>query len=299
MKNVVVLAGIFSCLILTYANEHATPETPSRVLLLPFTVDAAVEDPWEGLAPVLALQTRVTNPERLIPFTACRRKLNQYGMSIVVPVSLATRVKLAADLEADLLVSGHLEQDRLVLQLYYTGNQQLERMVLEKKGDAQYPDQIAGLIGLPFDAPSTRQYDLFRVWASIYYLEEPENARTTVDKLLEHDLTGWLFVQEYLDLFGDPGSNLSNAADLAYWRDFFLKKQHYARAANLSQRTMELRHNPRDLIAHARILLAVGDQDQACDYLKKAESFGFTDQALQAHLRDCAKRLSEDTTKTN
>lgn len=294
MKGFFVFATIFIITSFSPGEDRVEEVAPFRILLLPFTVDPQVEDPWEGLAPVLALQSRASSDRRLVPFTACRRKLNEYGMSVVLPTSMATRIKLARDLDADLLVSGHLEKDRLIMLIYDASQRSLERRVLREEDRSQYLVKMAGILNLSPLPLMTRQYDLYRVWASIYFLEELESARPTADRILEHDLTGWLFMQEYLDLFGDPSRNLKEAADLAWWRDLFLKKQHHARALALSEMTMAARHNPRDLIAHARILLAQDDEAQACIFLKNAESFGFIDDDLRQTLSHCTQPPSQE-----
>ena len=265
-----------SLLFLTLLMSIPLQAGHERVLFVPFDNADQSDEPWAGLTLMLAIQNQVRQKERLVPFTACRKKLNEYGLSVVNPLSVATKLKLARDLDADRLVFGAIEGDVLrimVHDLVHGTTTGLDRE-LDEQGPGAAISELSSLVGLDSNNLSERHYELFRVWASTYFTDDLETARGILDRLISQEEMGWLFMQEYLEMFGDPIPGLTDDDEMAYWRDLFLQKRLPARALKVSKKLMARRHHIEDLAVHADILLAMGEEKEACTYLKRAEAAG-------------------------
>lgn len=247
-----------------------------RIVVLPFATDPSANEPLEGMALCLALHGAAQDSKRLVPLTAVRKKLNEYGLSLISPLSLASRIKLARDLNADLLVYGHLSGEELRVSQMAMEEMSLDGSVYGRPSDAGADSLLSPLadmlhLGLKDDHP----FDLYRLWASAYYVEDADRVQETMLRLLQHQATGWVFAEEYLDLFGEPIGDEATLQEKSYWRDLLLSKGHGSSALALSESLMDARHNPGDFLAHAAILAETGDLTSACEWLTKAASFGF------------------------
>lgn len=249
---------------------------PQRILVLPFATDPTANEPLEGMALCLALHGSAEDAKRLVPLTAVRKKLNEYGLSLISPLSLASRIKLARDLNADMLVYGNLSGSELQLS-------QMHMQGLSMTGEVHGRASESGADGLlqplseslHLGLKGEVSFDVYRLWASSYYVEDVDRVQETMLRLLQHQATGWAFASEYLDLFGDPVGEEATAQEKTYWRDLLLSKGHGSSALPLSESLMASRHNPGDFLAHAAILAETGDLEGACEWLNKANSFGF------------------------
>ena len=283
-------------------SQPVSPAAPeNRILVLPPQIVSPQQEPWEGLALALALQSRVPAKTRLVPLTAYRKKLNEYGLSLVSRLSTATCLKLATDLDVDLLVFGLWQEDGLAMSIYHVHQRRLERHRWPDLADVEandLPGRFAARLGMEIEGLDPAGYELYRVWASTYFADELDTAKEILSRLLDHHQTDWLFLQEYLDLFGDPLSGVSDAVELVNWRDRFFQKAHLERALAASKRLLGERYHPGDFAAHARILFAMGEVSEACTYLDKAETFGFETQsdlaALRAACNDLKKGLDRE-----
>ena len=264
--------------ILYWQTSFGLAKTNERVLIVPFQIDDAQTAQWQGISFLLAFQNQMQTDPNLIPFTSLRKKLNEYGLSVVSKLSLASKLIVAEALDADLLVFGQIKQGFASIHCYDLANRELSAP-LSFPFDPSEPNRLARplakRLGLTIQTFEKERLELFQVWASIYFSNAVEMSRNVMNKLIQHEHTGWLCLQEYLDLFGDPSSELSDPIELAYWRDLFMQKSHFNRALALSQKIQESRHNPNDFISHALVLYELGSKKDACSFVSKAEAFGF------------------------
>lgn len=254
-----------------------------QLLILPLDLSSMEADQWEGLAFTLALQAG-SKPGQVIPITATRRKLNEYGLSLLSPSSLASRIKLAREIGADELVYGTVVDSGVHLTILQLNDLQFSNFYIP--GDLEEPEMllcdIASHLGLE---PSPKPFDFYRLWSSSYFSEEMDLAGSLMRRLLESEASDWFFLQEYVDLFGSPAREVESIGDLVYWRDWFHQKDHISHALEISEHLLEIRHHPGDFLFHARLMLKTGDTQNACYWWDKAKSFGFegnTDEALHS-----------------
>lgn len=261
-----------------------------RNLILPLQVDRVAEEPWEGLALMLALQNRASDRNHLVPLTAVRKRLGSYGLTLTMRTSLATKLKLAESLEATTLVYGTIGDEMVQVSRYHLTTRELEIRDFphESYGSpGELLTQIAAFLDLPTNDTAAAEIEIGRVWASTYFAEDLEAAQAVLDKLIDHETVGWLFMQEYLDRFGDPLVGMEATDELVTWRDLFVAKQHYSHALTASKRLLSMRNYPRDLLIHAKVLHALDRRDEACSFAHRSEQFGFVDHALFAILEAC------------
>ncbi|CAM2064917.1 hypothetical protein SCOR_06050 [Sulfidibacter corallicola] len=258
----------------------AQPHGAAQAGLIHFAVwppdMAAVQaERWEGLAAILALQDGLVSGGNLVPFTAMRRKMNEYGMSLVQPVTLATKIKTSRELGADHLLTSQVDDQRLIWTLLdvQEGRVLEHGIVGMQSGWEALPYLLADEIGLA--TARVEPFDFYRLWASTYFADDTEVARRIMERLTLHDRAGYALLNEFVDLFGNPSEQLEDPQDLMLWRDRFFQKDFYSGALTASAALLTQRHNPNDLLVHARILMAMNQVDEACNYMRQAESFGF------------------------
>ena len=268
-------------------GSTSVTEAP-RILFLPLKVQTRSGEPWDGLASVLALQHKASDKEQLIPLTVVRKKLREYGLSLTGETTLATALLLARDLGADQLLLGTMGETRVQATLYRLDDHSVvtqEWPVATPLTDLTL--QLAEFAHVPVDGFAPDEIGFFRQWASSYFAADPEGALTVMQALVGDQLVGWLFLQELLDLFGNPVTSESGVTALIYWRNLFTEKAHPLRALEASKLLLEKRHNPNDFIVHAQILARLEERDEACDWLKKAQSYGFTTPESKTLLDQC------------
>lgn len=266
------------------------PLMAGTTLLLPPKVTTNDTDIVEGLALTLAMNDLLAQEHQLIPFTAVRKKLESMNLPISGPVTLATQFRIAEQLGGLKVIHLEQNQDKVTFTSYdVPGRFLLSRYVLQE--DTIDFEALAKLMaGDLTDTPvalDNARIAYYRVWASAYLAPDQQAMQEIMDRLLQTPFVDWLLLQEYVDLFGDPAESQEDVESQTYWRDFYLKNNYFQGALNSSQSVLDARHNPADLVIHARILLALGEGQEACGYLTQADQFGFDLGDLRDHFETC------------
>ncbi|CAM2008840.1 hypothetical protein [Acanthopleuribacter pedis] len=276
------------CLFSALPSQAATPDqSPEPLLVWPPTIEAGDIDPFEGIACFLAMSHSLTEPNRVIDIHQLRAHLNQVGLSITAPLSLASKLQTAADLGARELWVFTIHRDHYRRRRFDVASLQVLDDATTPRPDQweQLPKNLADHLGLAHAEP--RAYDFFRLWASVYFVDDLSRAGDLMARLTAHPDAKALFLKELTDLFGNPTETSDNVQEIVAWRDRFYEHGLFAAAEKSSLHLLEQRHNPDDLLDHARILLAQDKRDDACHYVRRAASFGFVRSNNDPLLKEC------------
>lgn len=262
-------------------------EADARHLVWPPTVETGDIDSFEGIACLLAMRAMLTTPEDVVDIHRLRRHLNDAGLSITAPLSLASKLKTAAELGARELWVFTIHGDHYRMHRFDTASLDiLQEVRAAKPGDwEQLPQTMADHMDLA--RAEAGGYEFYRLWASVYFVDDLTNAQNLMVRLAAHPAAGSLFLQELTDLFGNPAVAVADVQDIVAWRDRFYEQGLFAAAEKSSLHLLEQRHNPGDLLDHARILLAQGKRNEACEYVGRAASFGFVRSSEDPLLKEC------------
>jgi hypothetical protein len=259
-------------------------------LLLPPRLQAGSSEAVESLALALAVHDQLAKEQQLIPFTAVRKKLESMNLPISGPITLASQFRVAEFLSGIKILQLHETEQQVVVNSYDVAARFLLSRYAEPREQVAFAEMVrmmmSDLTAEPVALDESR-VAYYRVWASAYLAPDRQTMQEIMDRLLQTPFANDLLMREYVDLFGDPSEAAEEPDDLAYWRDFFSQRNYYQGALRTSARVLDARHNPADLIVHARILLALEAFEEACTFLREAESFGFDLGDLQARFEAC------------
>ncbi len=271
-----------------WSNQPVAPEpSTATILVWPPTIAASDSDAFEGIATLLATRDRLQEPRRIVDLHRLRRHLVGTGLSVTAPLTLASKLKAASELAVDELWLFTIHQDHLVWQHFDVANRQVIDNGLTHRPEAweALPAFIADQIGL--DHRPTEGYDFYRLWASVYFVDDLTSAQNLMVRLAAHPAAGRLFLKELSALFGNPTRADEDVQSIITWRDRFNQHGLYGLAEESSNHLLEQRHNPGDLLDHARILAAQGKRGAACEYVRRAASFGFVRSNDEPLLKEC------------
>lgn len=271
-----------------WGNQPATSTTPNTTILVwPPTVAAPDSDAFEGIAAFLATRDRLQTPRQVVDLHRLRRHLVGAGLSVTAPLTLASKLKAASALAVDELWLFTIHEDHLTWQRFDVANRGVIDNGLTHRPEAweAVPALIADQIGL--DHRPTEGYDFYRLWASVYFVDDLTSAQNLMIRLAAHPAAGRQFLEELSVLFGNPTRADEDVQSIITWRDRFTQHGLYALAEESSNHLLEQRHNPGDLLDHARILAAQGKREAACDYVRRAASFGFVRSNNEPLLKEC------------
>lgn len=265
----------------------AEPSPDASILVWPPTVAASDSDAFEGVAAFLATRDRLQEPRRVVDLHRLRRHLVGAGLSVTAPLTLASKLKAAQALAVDELYLFTIHQDHLTWQRFDVANRQVIDNGLAQRPDAweALPPLIADQIGLAHNP--TEGYDFYRLWASVYFVDDLTSAQNLMLRLAAHPAAGRQFLEELSVLFGNPTRGDEDVQSIITWRDRFYQHGLFGRAEESSSHLLAQRHNPGDLLDHARILAAQGKREAACDYVRRAASFGFVRSNDEPLLKEC------------
>lgn len=278
------------------ASLGLSAQSQPHILVCP--VDGDGDGTRNDTAMTLAVFDALGDTEQVVSFARLRLAMDAFGIVMGTRMSWATRIVLARQVRADVVVVTRLED----AQVWVTVCDLVRDVVSDWSFDLDPSDasfcllgwRIAEILGIEPARNATPSNEFYRVFASTYSALPRDVARNVMQRLLEHHGTSHFLFSEFDRRFEPPGTQDMSMDDLIFWRDLYLRHGAARDALPFSTAVLGLTAAGDAYGIHALILFDMGSQDLACTYLKMALAYGATTPTLVDLGTSCGIDLTVD-----